>query len=1189
MNYYLFLTLTFCITLVSANESKFTLVKFGSNEETNEFGVSRWDQVNLDRYVCYTSTGGGGLYQKGGNGTYNFQCIGGEPRSFYEGETIVVQWFNSGSKTISFTPEISFDDANRKNEAPHGIWFTMNSVTLGPKQTKKTSYLIDKQTAGVQSFINISSNFYSNSLICQEIQLQTKLVTLDFVNFGVSEETTTTEVKNWDTFTLDNYVRFDNQGGVYQQGGNRQYNYQCIRGDLRKFRVGEEIVLHYRNESTKAISFAPKISFDDLNRINQAPDGTWYDAETITLDAGKSGSVSYIFNGASAGDYSSINVNNNVPSDKVILEKVTYSIFPVTGYNPVPVLFASLNKTTGIGPLIIHGSAQGSYDPEGVIIEYLWEWGDGTNSSGVDASHTYTLPGSYLLTLTVTDNGGTEAEQTSYQQWIQVYDPAKITSLIDFGASAEENIFGYYPIHTVLNDQYVRYTEDGPGGVYQKFGSSAYNYQGVDFTSTQQLLAGEVVLVHLYNRGKEPIQVQPLISFDDPNRRLVSPNGTWVEMTQVLIPPGESKMAEYKIPATMDVACININTNFQDGDEALIIDKIDLVQITVAEVNQHIHLASFDGNFDLSIPFDAEIIQAPAFGEITFDIKTSEIIYESDPYFFGLDKIVVRDPSTGDVTAYHLTVGSNINIPLLPKKWVDSENTNPTGNRIAVADTGNALNNGVAFQKALDEAIPGDTIVLQAGAVYKGVFRLPYKVGDQYIHIESSAMEKLPSEGTRVKPTDAIYMPTIEAKTANIPVVWAEPGAHHYRFMGIKFFTTKDHGSGLIRFGYNQELYKIADKFDLMNHHMIFDRIYLTGTVSNKLRHGIFLDGSYMGVINSWIDQCKDMQLADAQAICMSNSPGPYKIVNNRLEATGENFISGGVQPKIVGLVPADFEIRNNYFYKPREWNKHLPEYNGYNWSVKNLFEIKNGERFLIEGNIFEHCWADSQIGYAILITPKSQGLDAYWTAIRDVTFRNNRIHDARVFISLLGAGNTSGNAPTEQLERIAVYDNLVTGITYRGFMLDANEQGPILDASIRNNTVLFLDDTMGNTCISVTAKNGIPASTSLEFMNNIISHSKYGIHYGGTNEELAFPGVFDFYHNVFIGGQRNVPNINYDPFDLFIVDTIAEVGFESIIEDNYRLNRQSPFINLGTDGSNVGADLDLLDMKIRTTLDGHP
>ena len=52
--------------------------------------------------------------------------------------------------------------------------------------------------------------------------------------------------------------------------------------------------------------------------------------------------------------------------------------------------------------IIFDGSR--SYDRDGRIISYRWIFGDGTNGTGVIATHTYETPGNYTVTLTVLDN-----------------------------------------------------------------------------------------------------------------------------------------------------------------------------------------------------------------------------------------------------------------------------------------------------------------------------------------------------------------------------------------------------------------------------------------------------------------------------------------------------------------------------------------------------------------------------------------------------------------------------------------------------------------------------------------------------------------------------------------------------------------------------------------------------------------
>ena len=50
--------------------------------------------------------------------------------------------------------------------------------------------------------------------------------------------------------------------------------------------------------------------------------------------------------------------------------------------------------------------ASTSFDPDGIIVSYLWTFGDGTTGTGAKPVHEYTQPGNYLVTLVITDNSG---------------------------------------------------------------------------------------------------------------------------------------------------------------------------------------------------------------------------------------------------------------------------------------------------------------------------------------------------------------------------------------------------------------------------------------------------------------------------------------------------------------------------------------------------------------------------------------------------------------------------------------------------------------------------------------------------------------------------------------------------------------------------------------------------------------
>jgi len=81
----------------------------------------------------------------------------------------------------------------------------------------------------------------------------------------------------------------------------------------------------------------------------------------------------------------------------------------ITPPNLPPVAIITASATNGPAPLNVSFSAQGSYDPDGQIVECVWETGDGRLARGSLLNHIFAEPGTYAVNLLVLDNGGATA------------------------------------------------------------------------------------------------------------------------------------------------------------------------------------------------------------------------------------------------------------------------------------------------------------------------------------------------------------------------------------------------------------------------------------------------------------------------------------------------------------------------------------------------------------------------------------------------------------------------------------------------------------------------------------------------------------------------------------------------------------------------------------------------------------
>ena len=486
--------------------------------------------------------------------------------------------------------------------------------------------------------------------------------------------------------------------------------------------------------------------------------------------------------------------------------------------------------------------------------------------------------------------------------------------------------------------------------------------------------------------------------------------------------------------------------------------------------------------------------------------------------------------------------------PVLPKVYIPTAFNLPTGGqRFTVSTTS-------GFKSALSSANLGDIIELEAGKIFTGPFDLPNKLsGNGWIYIISSAYSRLPNPCTRVRPADAVNMPKIVVNAGSGGTINTNPSAHHYRFVGIEFAPVDG------KFVYNVIQIGNGEKTEnTQPNNIIIDRCYVHGDPIAGSRRGVLMNGASIAVVDSYISDCKE-EGADSQALAGYSGTGPIKIVNNYLEGAGENVMFGGADPSIPNAVPSDIEIRWNTFFKPLSWMSEK-------WSIKNLCEFKNAQRVLLEGNHFENNWPQSQNGFALLLTPRNQNNTAPWSVVQDITIRFNTFRNIAQGFNILGrdAPNVS-----QRTARILIQNNVVQ-VTNLGKGGDGR-----LYQVLGGPTDVIFDHNTGFCTNAYLVCEGSTKIDNFVFQNNIVNHGTYGFigtgtAYANTTLAMYFNPNWTITSNVDIGGSATqYPTGNYFP------STIASAGFNDYAGGDYRLKSGSPFKNRGTDGKDLGADID--------------
>jgi len=529
------------------------------------------------------------------------------------------------------------------------------------------------------------------------------------------------------------------------------------------------------------------------------------------------------------------------------------------------------------------------------------------------------------------------------------------------------------------------------------------------------------------------------------------------------------------------------------------------------------------------------------------------------------------------------------------------DGTPSPGNTVTVTDGG-------SLQAALNTVACGDTILLQAGAVYQdpsGAFTLPSLGCDDahWITVRSNAPDSaLPLEGQRINPCYA-GVPSLAGRppyscpssTSVMPRLVITPSGlqffvgDHYRLIGLEI--TRATGGGLV--------YSLGQ---VTGSNVIFDRCWIHGTATDSVEHGVRTSNTQnVAVIDSYITDIHCPPASDAgtngcgvaEAFETANSSkanGTIKLVDDFLEAGDSAIVTG--EAGTSQFPTADWEVRRNHLFKPLTW------LDAGTYEVNDHIEMRFAQRVLLEGNLLDDTWAytlnTSQIGQTgamILMVPTNRGGACPACTLTDVTVRYNKLSHGGdgIFFEVI-PGSTGKTALG--LANISIHDDVIDNVSSKtyagtgvGLGLDYTDTtGAFKNVVVNHITLAAVDQAT----LAVGSANS-QTITSLSVTNSILATGANQVEPLGAGGADCATGQttpagllsacaspLALTTNALIGGVgASWPSGNFFPATPAAVDF---TNYDGGVGGDYTLTLASPYRAAASDGLDLGADIASVD-----------
>lgn len=182
-----------------------------------------------------------------------------------------------------------------------------------------------------------------------------------------------------------------------------------------------EITVSYGNEEVHATftvtSIPPEVSISANPSSGKTPLEVQFSAEYSMHPDDEIKSIEWDFGDNTRDIQKIVNHTYHIPGKYLVKLTITGNIglsgtdtTQIQVFNTPPIAYAMAEPMEGTGTLTYRFEGSRSYDPDGNITSFHWDFGDGNTEYGQTVLHTFKIQGSYHVILTVTDELGSSID-----------------------------------------------------------------------------------------------------------------------------------------------------------------------------------------------------------------------------------------------------------------------------------------------------------------------------------------------------------------------------------------------------------------------------------------------------------------------------------------------------------------------------------------------------------------------------------------------------------------------------------------------------------------------------------------------------------------------------------------------------------------------------------------------------------